>query len=366
MKHSVFVTDASYPNGLAAVRSLGRAGFDVTAGEKRDVPAPARLAFWSRHCRDRVTYPDLRTKETEAAELLERHFREKAYAAAIPVGLDSTEFFVRHAARLGVATLLPSERAFRIASNKRLTFEHARETGIPVPQTDSVARWTEFRPPLVLKHVRSGAVIARTPDEAAARIGELNGSRSDYLVQEYVEGRNGYGYFGFFWHGKEVAYFMHERLVQFPKEGGPSVLARSIHDERLRHLGKTLLESLGWHGVAMVEFKRSDRDGELYLMEINPKLWGSLDLAIASGADFPAWIVRAITDGSFPEAGRYEVGVTYQWLIPHGLKTFVRYPELRARFAHNLVRGDVRTDVRFNDPFPTIAGLVAMGWNAVR
>jgi predicted ATP-grasp superfamily ATP-dependent carboligase len=214
--------------------------------------------------------------------------------------------------------------------------------------------------------VRSGALIARTPAEAAARIGELNGNRGDYLVQEYVEGRNGYGYFGFFHRGKEVAYFMHERLMQFPKEGGPSVLARSIHDDRLRTLGKTLLESLNWHGVAMVEFKRSAADGEFYLMEINPKLWGSLDLAIASGADFPVWIVRAITEGSFPEAARYEVGVTYQWLIPHGVKTLVRYPELRGQFARNLVRGDVRSDVRLSDPLPTIAGLVAMGWNAVR
>ncbi len=366
MKHRIFVTDASYPNGLAAVRSLGRSGFSVTAGEKRDVPSPARLAFWSRFCRERVTYPDLRTRELEAAELLARHFSETAYTAAIPVSLDATEFFVRHGARLSVDTLLPDERTFEIASDKRLTFEHARRAGIPIPKTDCISRWTDFRPPLVLKHVRSGAVVARTPAEAAERIGALNGNGKDYLVQEYVEGRNGYGYFGFFWHGKEVAYFMHERLVQFPKEGGPSVLARSIRNDRLRHLGKTLLESLAWHGVAMVEFKRSDRDGELYLMEINPKLWGSLDLAIASGADFPVWIARALVEGSFPKPGDYETGVTYQWLIPHGIKTFVRYPELRGPFVRNFIRGDVQTDVQLSDPLPTVAGLVAMGLNGVR
>lgn len=366
MRHRVFVTDASYPNGLAAVRSLGRAGFDVAAADKQGVPAAARLAFWSRYCRTRMTFPDPRARPREAVDALRSHFAENRYDAVIPVGLDLTEFFVKYGSELGARTLLPSEEAFSIASNKRLTFEHATKTGIPVPRTDSVSRWTDFRPPLVLKHVRSGARIVTTAAEAAARINELNGSADDYLVQEYVEGRNGYGYFGFFWHGKEVAYFMHERLVQFPKEGGPSVFARSIRDERLRELGRGLLESLKWHGVAMVEFKRSDSDGEFYLMEINPKLWGSLDLAISAGADFPVWIASALIDGEFPVPGQYEVGVTYQWLIPHGVKTFIRYPELRGAFLRNLVRREVGSDMRLNDPMPTLAGLVAMGLNAVR
>lgn len=367
MKHRVLITDASYPNGLAALRSLGRAGFDVSAAEKSSVPSAARLAFWSRYCRRRITHSDPRTHPTNLLEELSQHFRDVDYDAVIPVGLDMTEFFVRYGAQLGARTLLPSSESFRIASNKALTFEHARKTGIPVPRTDAVSRWTEFRPPLVLKHVRAGAFVAHTPAAAASRINELNGTRDQYLVQDYVEGRNGFGYFGFFWHGKEVAYFMHERLVQFPKEGGPSVVARSIADDELRQLGKALLESLNWHGVAMVEFKRSDRDGRLYLMEINPKLWGSLDLAIASGADFPVWIARAIVDGSLPaSSGEYELGVTYQWLVPHGLKSFVRYPDLRAPLFRNVLRRSVRTDVRLSDPIPTLAGMLAMGMNALR
>ena len=43
---------------------------------------------------------------------------------------------------------------------------------------------------------------------------------------------------------------------------------------------------LKWHGVAMVEFKKKFLTNKLYLMEINPKFWGSHDLAIASGINF--------------------------------------------------------------------------------
>ena len=52
-----------------------------------------------------------------------------------------------------------------------------------------------------------------------------------------------------------------------------------------------LLVALNWHGVAMVEFKL-DPDGQHWLMEINPRFWGSLALAIDAGVDFPMGLLR--------------------------------------------------------------------------
>jgi predicted ATP-grasp superfamily ATP-dependent carboligase len=109
----------------------------------------------------------------------------------------------------------------------------------------------------------------------------------------------------------------------------------------------------------MVEYKRSDHDGEFYLIEVNPKLWGSLDLAIQSGCNFPVWIVQTLLGEAFLSNGYHE-GLTYQWVIPIGIKSFVRYPEFRAQFARNVLSPNVRTDLRISDPFPTAAGLLAM------
>jgi protein-tyrosine-phosphatase len=52
-----------------------------------------------------------------------------------------------------------------------------------------------------------------------------------------------------------------------------------------------LLTALKWHGVAMVEFKMDDR-GQYWLMEINPRLWGSLALSIDAGIDFPSGLLQ--------------------------------------------------------------------------
>jgi predicted ATP-grasp superfamily ATP-dependent carboligase len=89
--------------------------------------------------------------------------------------------------------------------------------------------------------------------------------------------------------GRLLAAFCHRRLREYPVSGGPSTLAVSVRDPRLVELGTALLRALDWVGVAMVEFKQDGR-GEYRLMEVNPRLWGSLPLAIAAGVNVPyAW-----------------------------------------------------------------------------
>ncbi|MCK7577967.1 MAG: ATP-grasp domain-containing protein [Chromatiales bacterium] len=56
-------------------------------------------------------------------------------------------------------------------------------------------------------------------------------------------------------------------------------------------MAKKLLDAVSWHGVAMVEF-RVTLEGKPYLMEINTRFWGSLQLAIDAGVDFPYWLIR--------------------------------------------------------------------------
>lgn len=80
-----------------------------------------------------------------------------------------------------------------------------------------------------------------------------------------------------------------------------------------------LLRELNWYGLAMVEFKVDPRDGVPKLMEINPKLWGSLNLAIASGVDFPALLYRLAVDGDVRPVFDYQVGVRCRFLLADSL-----------------------------------------------
>ena len=94
--------------------------------------------------------------------------------------------------------------------------------------------------------------------------------------------------FALFDRGRLVAEFSHRRLREKPPAGGASVLSESLPvDPRLREFALRMLGPIGWHGVAMMEYKQDRRTGDFVLMEVNGRFWGSLELAVAAGVDFP-------------------------------------------------------------------------------
>src|SRR5205814_8127815 len=109
--------------------------------------------------------------------------------------------------------------------------------------------------------------------------------------------------------------FPPRRLRERPRAGGASVLSESLDvDPRLREFALRLLAPIGWHGVAMMEYKQDRRSGEFVLMEVNGRFWGSLELAVAAGVDFPALWTGLLRGRRVEASGSYETGVTSRWL----------------------------------------------------
>ena len=79
-----------------------------------------------------------------------------------------------------------------------------------------------------------------------------------------------------------------------------SVYRESIAaDPALVERSRRLLEHFGWQGVAMVEYKVDERTGTPMLMEINGRFWGSLQLAVDAGVDFPRLLIEC-AEGTAP------------------------------------------------------------------
>ncbi len=93
-------------------------------------------------------------------------------------------------------------------------------------------------------------------------------------------------------------------------------MARSFYDPELQSIGIRILKKLNWHGVAMVEFKKDAKSGEYKLIEINPKFWGSLGLAIASGVDFPYLASKMCMEGDIEPVYDYDRNLIYRWILP--------------------------------------------------
>jgi predicted ATP-grasp superfamily ATP-dependent carboligase len=208
----------------------------------------------------------------------------------------------------------------------------ANELGVPTPRTVVAATAAEgvdaaagLPFPVVIKPSRSrvrtgstwlstGVSYAADPADLGRQLSELPPAAYPVLLQERIEGP-GRGLFACFDQGRPVALFAHRRLREKPPSGGVSVLCESAPlDPVAVEYGTRLLSRLGWQGVAMVEFKQDQRDGSLRLMEINARFWGSLQLAIDAGVDFPR-ILADVAAGKAPASpAPYRVGIRTRWL----------------------------------------------------
>jgi predicted ATP-grasp superfamily ATP-dependent carboligase len=116
------------------------------------------------------------------------------------------------------------------------------------------------------------------------------------------------------WNGELRAAFAHRRIREKPPSGGVSVLSESIAlDSDLLARSVALLRDFDWQGVAMVEYKVDHVTGVPYLMEVNGRFWGSLQLAIDAGVDFPRILVAAARGQSNPGVGGYKIGARLRW-----------------------------------------------------
>jgi hypothetical protein len=133
------------------------------------------------------------------------------------------------------------------------------------------------------------------------------------LIQGFVEG-TGKGLFTVCDRGRPLMWFAHERLRDVRPSGSGSSLRRSIPvDPRMLAPAEKLLQSMRWHGPAMVEF-RDTGHGAPCLMEVNGRFWGSLELAVRAGADFPRMWTDLLCGGPHSTPAAAEMGVTVRWL----------------------------------------------------
>ena len=169
------------------------------------------------------------------------------------------------------------------------------------------------------------------------------------IIQEYVKGE-GTGYYGIYNDGKRIAYFMHERIHEYPITGGASTLAKSVYNADLEETGNRVLEGMKWHGVAMVEFKRDSKAGSLKLMEINPKFWGSLELSYKAGINFPYLAYLLAMNKPIPESS-YQTEVYFRWTLPYDVLWYwFASRENRKQFKALKEKVTINSNIHWDDP----------------
>ena len=164
------------------------------------------------------------------------------------------------------------------------------EAGLSIPQSYSSLETAKL--PVVFKPTTAssskGVVYIYNEEERQKLIQkELDNPSAAYVIQQFVEGK-GVGFSGFFENGKIKRSHAHKRLAEFPISGGSSVYRGALLDDEkklVRKAVKDLQKHIAWSGFAMFEFKMNDK-GELFFIECNPRIWGSIHQGLANGENY--------------------------------------------------------------------------------
>jgi predicted ATP-grasp superfamily ATP-dependent carboligase len=325
----VLLLDGHSLPALAFARSLGRAGVRITvAADSKHAPAAA-----SRYCTQFLRCPSpLKDVEAFQTWLLDTVSRQPF---DLLVGhTDQTVALLEHwRETLGdyVSVPLPPRDAFLHACDNAATVRLAQFHGIPTPRTHFIQDWADLEEladrqdrPLVIKprtsigcrdgvRQRMSVQYAFDGKMLLQKYTQMHRFSPWPLVKEYVPG-TGVACFFLFHRGEVLARFQHRRIRETNPTGSGSCLRVSeAVDANLMEASEGLLRTIQWDGLVMVEYREAP-DGTQYLMEINTRPWGSIQLAIEAGVDFPLLWYRAVTGQKVQEVSTWRAGVECRYL----------------------------------------------------
>jgi D-aspartate ligase len=307
---TALVLDVAWVNGLAAIRSLGRAGIPVRAVDHR----PSALGFRSRYARP-VPSPDPAVEPEAYVEVL----AGQEPGVLLPTHDPPLNAVARRRERLeGFRFPFPSWDVLERIQDKRGQLEAAAAAGIDTPETrypqsaaEARAAADELGYPVLVKPAhpvgfkqRFGRQAFRSEDAGEVDRAYRDAEEFVPMVQELVPGGDEELYtLGSYLRddGEPLGLFSGRKLVQVPPLVGTCRVGESVWVQEVVDAGLRLLRELRFHGISQVEFKRDPRDGRFKLMEVNPRLWQWHGLAAACGVDLPLIAYRDLAGEDVPQ-----------------------------------------------------------------
>ena len=327
----VIVTDGLSRKSLSVVRSLGKLNYQIYVTGS----SIFTTSFWSSYTKHKIILPSIKNKNLYSKKfifLLKKKFNNEKFIL-FPMEDETIKWLSTNRIKISkyASFLIPSKKALKITQNKSLTYKFAQKNNFPIPSTIISSSFVNFLKNL--SNIKNKNDYIVKPSFANGSNGivylkEKNFTKSDWLnhwnifgnliIQKRIRNHgHAIGVSVLFDKKKRcIASFAHRRLQQYPNTGGPSTSRISIFNDILIKKSIKILKKLNWSGVAMVEWKIDPNTNRPMLLEINPRFWGSLELAVRSGVNFPLLYARAALNEKIRIQKKYKKDVICRWIFP--------------------------------------------------
>lgn len=330
---NVLLTYAWVRSSYGALRNLSKNGVPVYVADTNR----SGMSQWSRFSRGSRRYTSHYENEAQFVADIVRLCDQDDVALVFP-SHNETEILARHKDVLGDqrSRLLPDPEHCALFNNKSAAYDFALALGVPVPrrfQYEKPAELTEslrasgggrFVIKLLTGNSAKGVFYADSPEAVVKRVSALISEhelgRNRYPQVEEVVPGEGWGCSVLYWRGRRIADFTHRRLREKIETGGTSTLREAATHAGVREAANRIFEAIGWHGLAMCEFKVCPLTGKFWFIEVNPRMWGSIPLAISAGVEFPYLAYVCATAGpdaaiALAQASAVKLGYRGKWLL---------------------------------------------------
>ena len=263
--------------------------------------------------------------------------------------------------------------------NKLSTYEAAREAGVPTPLFWRVASIEDVRRhrdeyvyPLLVKPLFSHRfkkvfpgkyVLVSSFDELVPAFERVAGAGVEALLLEEIPGDDDrlcscYTYIDE--SGSPLFGFTKRILRRHPERQGFGCYHITDWSPDVLETGLRLVKHVGHRGIANVEFKRDDRDGQLKVIECNIRFTAANEILVASGYDLPMFVYSRLTGRSFPDLRNAEYRRGVRLWFP--LADFLEFLELRRHdrittygWLRSVWHAQALPYFAWDDPLPSIA-----------
>lgn len=367
MNGTVLVTDAHWNKSVAAIRSLSLAGIEVAISETSRLAA----GMLSRYPKDRFLTPSPISQPKDFLKDVLFIIKEQKPDVLLPMELTTLLLLSEHRQDINPATAFPfaTHDILLKAASKIAATKAAQKAGVPVPDSLAVTATTgadtitqQLGTSLVLKpdfgEGGRGLRYCQSKEELSQTLRHIPVNTTFLAQRRIPAGGAGLGVSILMDENQHVlAQFSHKRIREYPISGGPSCCRQAIQHPEAEQYAITILKSLKFQGIAMVEFKEDPGTRTPIFLEINPRFWGSLPLAIKAGVDFPTLLWKWARGFSF-DPPKAEIGTLVRNLLPGDLLHFIAQ---KGRVTKDFWWHSGQSDdlLSLHDPFPALGRIIS-------
>ena len=243
--------------------------------------------------------------EEETLKAIIKELTEEHYDLIIPMNDDIAILLSKHKSTIEkyVSVAVNDWDIFKIASDKLETMRVCMENDIPCPKTalsyeQYLSGKKSFQYPIVVKpRTGCGAVgfhVAKDEKDLKEYYELAEKKYGKCLIQEYIP-QTALQYKAELYidrYGELKSAVVFAKIRWYPVNGGSSTLNQTVDRPDIIESCRKLLDVIGWRGYADIDLIHDPRDNIAKIIEINPRITGSVKICFKAGVNFAQQIIE--------------------------------------------------------------------------